>query len=276
MRKIKFLLILIVLMGIYIVIENNTFSLNKKELTFKDLPDNFDGYKILHLSDLHGKEYGDKNKRLIKSIKKSNPDIIVMTGDMISSRDKDFEVLSNLVKEIKELPIYYITGNHEQYLSSKKLNSLKNELKNFGVVVLDNEKVKLKKGNENINLYGLIYPNHFYRSGNYLDKEDIDELLGPIENEFSILLSHNPFHFEGQANWGADLILSGHVHGGMIRVPIIGGLLSPEYKFFPKYYEGVYEKNNKKMFVSRGMGIGEVGFRVFNRPEIILITLKKG
>jgi predicted MPP superfamily phosphohydrolase len=248
------------------------------------IPGPFNGFKILQLSDLHSKNFGTDNYKLIKKINNEKPDIIVMTGDMVSRNDTKYDTFINLAKQLcKSYDTYYIVGNHEQSISEDKLKALLDKLIEIGVRVLDNEKVTITKGRDSINLYGLWLDLRYYKdvNNNYskgvaLRTEQIETILGNINsNSYNVLLTHNPLYFDTYSKWGADLTFSGHVHGGMIRLPLIGGLLSPERKFFPKYDAGKYKVNGKELIVNRGLGIGKLGFRLFNRPEISVITLKK-
>lgn len=241
---------------------------------------NLDGYKILQLSDLHNRAFGKDSGKLIKKIDTVSPDIIVITGDLF---DKRASGISNMLKLVKNLtskyPCYYIIGNHELRLGQAKFQYVLTELKKMGVVILNNEHKELS---ENVKLYGIGYnlktdlsKGFEYKYKEEITKEDIEREVGSLNTtNFNILLAHTPFSFEAYSETGFDLILSGHVHGGIIRLPFLGGLLSPQRKFFPKYSEGIYTKGNSKMIVSRGLGYGGLKFRMFNNPEIVVVTLK--
>ena len=273
------LLLLVVLIRIYI--DNEIPKVSNIEIKSDKLPKVFDGYKIVHLSDLHSKNFGNNNEMLIDMIDNESPDIIVMTGDMVTANEKDFTVFYNLVKKlVKKYKIYYIYGNHEGELSLKLKNEITTFLKENGVIILDNDYISIKKDGEEINLYGLCYTQKYYsyKSGNkhIVTENYIKNKLGTIDKKkYNILLTHNPLFFDAYAGYGFDLTLSGHVHGGLIRLPFIGGIFSPERKFFPKYSAGVYEKDDSKLVVSRGLSRGTKGFRFLNRPDIVSITLKK-
>ena len=272
-------IIIFTLLGIRIYIDNETIGITKSEVYSDEIPDAFNNYKILQLSDLHSKEFGENNANLILKINEADPDIIVMTGDMVNAKDTDYTILYNLVESISEsYKMFFITGNHEQDIPNEKRKELFDYLEKHDVIVLNNEMVQLTKGNDIINLYGLWYNSKYYFSDgtneSILKEEIISKLIGEADkSEYNILLTHNPKHFEECSKWGADLVFSGHVHGGMVRLPVVGALFSPERTFFPEYSEGIYEYENAKMVVSRGAGIGTKGFRLFNKPEINLITL---
>lgn len=273
------LLLLVVLLRIYI--DNEIPKVSNVEIKSSKLPEVFDGYKIVQLSDLHSKSFGNNNEMLIDMIDKESPNIIVMTGDMVTANEKDFTVFYSLVKELtKKYRVYYVYGNHEGELSSKLKSEITAFLKENGVIVLDNDYISIEKNNEKINLYGLCYTQKYYsyKGGkkHIITENYIKNKLGTIDkNKYNILLTHNPLFFDAYSGYGFDLTLSGHVHGGLIRLPFIGGILSPERKFFPQYSAGVYEKGNSKLVVSRGLSRGTKGFRFFNRPDVVSITLKK-
>lgn len=286
MTGLKIFLIIIFLIFAEFVISNTFLSVTKVAVKDTKIPASFDGYKIVQLSDLHDKSFGKDNSRLIRVIDKQKPDIIVLTGDMINSTDTNFQNLYSFSKQlVKICPVYYIVGNHEQMLASELYKDMIGNLKKTGIIVLDNEKTTLIKNGKKINLYGLWFNLRYYRnlssqtSGNNdysLTEDTIEQLIGRAKtSEYNILLTHNPVYFDTYSSWGADLTLSGHIHGGMIRIPFKGGLLSPEIKFFPKYDAGIYENNGNKMFVSRGLGNGTFGIRFFNIPEIAVIVLEK-
>ncbi len=273
----------------YMTYDNNRISINKIKIQSSKLPKEFDNFKILQLSDLHCKIFGKENKRLIKKIDEINPDIIIATGDMFStSLDLNESFFKLCEKLIKKYSIYYSLGNHETILRTSKtsykewVENYLDKIKSLGVCLLDNEMVTLLRNNEKINIYGLSLPMVFYRRRFNKDRDEkielkgefIDNLLGkPKKDEFNILLAHNPLNFEAYVEWGSDLIFSGHVHGGAVRLPILGGILSPEIAFLPKYKEGTYAKNNSIMVVSRGLGNSSMPIRAFNSPEIVVSTL---
>lgn len=275
-----YILALILVLIIYIYYENNTIELSYYEMSSQKIPSSFNNFKILQLSDLHSKTFNDNNEYLIKKIDAENPDIIVMTGDMINNKDENYITFSLLASYLgKNYDTYYILGNHEENLEDHEKEHLKNILENLNITTLYNKKISLKHNDDIINLYGLCFDMMYYKKP-YKLKKDFDiienkKLLGPPNiNLYNILLAHNPLYFKVYSEWGADLVLSGHIHGGIIRVPFIGGLLSPERKLFPKYYSGKYTINDSKLIVNRGLGNTKIKLRMFNKPEISVITLK--
>lgn len=275
---IVFLLLVFVLFLVRLYIDVNLIQTSKYNLRASKIPKSFDGYKIIHISDLHSKKFREDNKPLIEKIDQENPDIVVLTGDMVSANETDYTVFFSLVGELtQKYKVYFIPGNHEQSLSSEKKKEIIDYLEEVGVEVLNNEVVLLKRGDKTINLYGLWYSNKYYSENDeyVLDEVLISELIGEADTDsYNILLSHNPRYFDTYANWGADLTLSGHVHGGMIRLPFVGAIFSPDEGFLPKYDAGLYtEESGKSIVVSRGLGSGTRGFRLFNRPDLVVITL---
>lgn len=287
MYKIIFIFIgIFILMYLYIKYNVNTLEVTKYVVENKKVPKEFDGYNIVQISDLHSKLFGENNKKLIQKIKSLNPDIVVVTGDLIDGENNNYNVALDFMKEISKLyRVYYIIGNHEQKALIKKYKDeykdYFNKLHQMDFVNLDNNKVEIVKGNSNINLYGLTVPYSCYKylfdnqETTSIDSDFLEEKLGKVDREqFNILLAHTPFYFDEYEKWGADLTLCGHVHGGIVRLPFVGGLLSPDRKFFPKYDLGKYIKNKSTMIVSKGLGGSKVLIRVNCKPEIVNIKLK--
>lgn len=287
MYKIIFIFIgIFILMYLYIKYNVNTLEVTKYVVENKKVQKEFDGYNIVQISDLHSKLFGENNKKLIQKIKSLNPDIVVVTGDLIDGENNNYNVALDFMKEISKLyRVYYIIGNHEQKSLIKKYKDeykdYFNKLHQIDFVNLDNNKVEIVKGDSNINLYGLTVPYSCYKylfdnqETTSIDINFLEEKLGKVDREqFNILLAHTPFYFDEYEKWGADLTLCGHVHGGIVRLPLVGGLLSPDRKFFPKYDLGEYIKNKSTMIVSKGLGGSKVLIRVNCKPEIVNIKLK--
>lgn len=277
-KRFRFNLILIclLLLVIQLYIDNNVIEITNYEICSENLPSEFDDTTILHVSDLHSKLFGMDNTQLIKKVNDINPDYIMITGDMVNATDTDFTTFLDFIKKISvKYKTYFIVGNHELALSNEYYAEIKNTLTDCGVTILENEKATLEKNGQFINLYGMWYNSKYY-FGEEFPVESMEKLLGQSSDSFDILLTHNPKDFETYANWGADLILTGHVHGGMVRLPFVGAVFAPERTLFPKYSEGIYTNEKAKMIVSRGLGRGLTGFRLFNRPELGVITLKVG
>ncbi len=281
MKNIKIVIIIAVIIfciGIFVYLNNNIIQISEYTVNSTKISDEFNNFKIVHLSDLHNTSFGKDNVKLTNKIKKINPDIIVITGDMISSRDTNYEAFINLIKQIQEYEMYYVYGNHEQDNKKNIINDMTYELEKYNVNVLDNEMSEIVKGETKINIYGLTYPLRYYQDSRSkynikLTVDDIEKIIGKCDaNEYNILLTHNPLYYELYEKWGADLVFSGHVHGGIMRLPVLGGVLSPDVSFFPKYSKGIYSINNSNLIVSAGLGIGRLPVRVFNLPHIPVVT----
>ncbi len=271
-----YIYIFLLIFFIYFLIENNSLKITRLKIKL-NIPESLKSLKFIHLSDLHKKTFGKKNLRLINKIKQLNPDIIFLSGDMVSRSTKKFENFEYLLKSLSKIAeVYYSFGNHETDLSPECLNKLITIIQQNNIKLLNNEYISFKKDNQTIMIYGLTLTNDCYKGKNkysHLYKpslEDLNQYLDKKQNFFTILLAHNPLFFEIYESWKADIILSGHMHGGIIRLPFLNGVLSPERKFFPKYSGGIYSKNQSKMIVNRGLG----KIRLFNPPEIIFFNFQ--
>jgi predicted MPP superfamily phosphohydrolase len=262
--------------------ENHFLQTSRYIVRSQKIPPSFDGFRLVHLSDLHGCTFGRNNSRLLYKIEEESPEAIMLTGDIADRQMEHYGKLFQFVKALcAECSVYFVDGNHEEDLSSQKRHQLMNGLRLCGVHLLDNCSAKLEHGKEFICLSGYRVPLRYYRADGHgkarpqLKAETVSEALGTCnQQEYHILLAHNPLFFEAYAAWGADLTLSGHIHGGMIRLPHYGALLSPERSFFPRYSEGIYRSQEfpeRQMAVSRGLGCGA---RINNIPEIVVLTLR--
>lgn len=269
---------LIVMVTIISIIDNSILCIRRYTVTNEKLNKDV---KILFLSDMHGMEHGKDNIRLIKKIKEENPDYILVGGDMIKGKVKaDFSHVVGFFEKIKEYKIVYGIGNHEYRVKiytedyGDRYNRYISELKEIGVVVTENENIELS---DDLDVQGFMMDRQYYkrRGGVSLPKEVLLKTIGERKNEkFRVLLAHNPEYFDVYQG-EADLILSGHMHGGIMRLPFINGVISTRFKLFPKYAGGRYEKNNSVMIVSRGLGGHTIPVRIFNPTELVAINLKK-
>ncbi|WP_250674329.1 metallophosphoesterase [Paraclostridium ghonii] len=268
--------------------EINSIETTRYEMKNRKIPKEFDNFKIVQVSDLHNKTFGKNNEKLLNQIDSEEPDIVVITGDLVEGDKENFHIALNFLDElVKKYKVYHIIGNHEQKSLIKKYKkeyeTYFKELSKKPIINLENDKVILNKGKSSINIYGFIIPleNYPYFFKNFknrkkgLDENFIQKSLGKINREeYNMMLAHTPFFFEDYTKYGADLVLSGHVHGGIIRLPIVGGVLSPNREFFPKYDFGIYKKDNTTMIINKGLGSSKVLVRFNCRPEIVSITLK--
>ena len=241
------------------------------------LPEGFDGYKIVQLSDLHGHEYGENSGELVERVRREKPDLIVLTGDLID-RKSQLEMVPPLARRLAAIaPTYYVTGNHEWALGSATVKELKALLKECGVAVLSNQYEILERNGDQLALAGVDDPN------GYADQTTPEELYAWIQGKapglFTLLLAHRNERFGQYANAGYDFVMSGHGHGGIVRLPFVGGLIGADRRFFPPWTAGLYTVGDSTLFVSRGLGNNTTpfrGFRIFNRPELAVVTLKQG
>lgn len=272
------IIIIILIVVFFLYWQNNDIVVSKYELSFENLPESFNEYRIVQISDLHNKLFGKSQEKLVSEVIELNPDIIVITGDLVDGRDYNEQVSLALINEIiKIAPVYYVTGNHEW--RSGRFNSLEKKLINSGVNVLRNKKTFLSKVNDQIIVIGIDDPAFFSNVNNeylYGFIETLNRLAkGKNDEDFIILLSHHPELFKIYKDAGIDLVFAGHAHGGQIRLPFIGGLVAPNQGLFPKYTEGIYKEGKSIMVVSRGLGNSIFPQRLFNRPEVVLVVLKK-
>lgn len=255
---------------------NTALEINEYEVASEKIPQGFDGFRIAQVSDLHNAEFGEGNCKLIELLSQTDPDIIVITGDLIDSRHTDIGIALDFARQAIEIaPVYYITGNHEARVA--EYEDLKMGLEEAGVTVLENEKVEITREGESITLIGIDDPS-FREDYLFGDAASVTAAaLAELQNEsdgYTILLAHRPELFDVYTNSRIDLVFSGHAHGGQFRLPIIGGLVAPNQGFFPEYDAGLFNKNNTTMIVSRGVGNSIIPIRFNNCPEIIVAELK--
>ncbi len=238
------------------------------------LPEAFEGFKIAHVSDLHSAVFGRKNEKLLSLIRAAKPDIIAITGDLIDSRHTDIDSALAFVEAAAEIaPVYYVTGNHESRLD---FDEIEPRLIAAGARVLRNEAEDIGRGGERIRLAGIDDPS-FIRTGGTAEERAAAELeqLGDGGGTFTVLLAHRPELVEVYAGYGAGLVLSGHAHGGQVRLPLLGGLYAPGQGLLPEYDSGLYSLGETQMVVSRGLGNSVAPLRVNNRPELVIVTLSR-
>lgn len=253
--------------------ENNAITVSDYVIESEKLPESFDGFVIVHLSDLHNKSFGNHQERLIRQIKNQKPDMIVITGDLIDSNRPDVEPGLVLVEEaLKIAPVYFVTGNHDNWLSDTDTYYLFHGLEQLGAVVLKDESVKISCGKEeNFTLLGVD-------DETISSESKLNEVLSALTEEedapFTVLLAHEPQEIAVYAAFDMDLVLSGHAHGGQFRIPFIGGFVAPDQGFLPEYTKGMYVRNTTRMIVNAGLGNSVVPQRLLNRPELVKITLK--
>jgi uncharacterized protein len=261
------LLFVLIVLGTFFYWQNNDVVVTKYDYTNTEIPVDFDGFKILQVSDLHNKEFGKDQEVLVSLTKKIAPDIIVVTGDLIDSNHTDIKAAMDYISQaVLIAPVYFVTGNHEIW--SEQYTVLAVELVKYGVNILDNKSIILTKNGAEISLIGLP-------DGDVISKES-ETVFDSAGKIFCILLSHRPELLNEYAQENVDLVFAGHAHGGQFRIPFLGGLFAPNQGLFPKYTSGVYTNADTTMIVSRGLGNSVIPVRVFNRPELVVVTLREG
>ena len=268
--------LIILAIGIWILWSNTALEVNKYEIMSDRIPQGFDGFRIAQISDLHNTEFGERNEKLIQLLFQTDPDIIVITGDLIDSRHTDIEIALDFARQaVKIAPVFYVSGNHEARV--REYEDLKMGLAEAGMVILENQKVQITREGGSITLVGIGDPS-FQEDYLFGDSESVArQAIERQQNEsdgYTILLSHRPELFDLYVDTGMDLVFSGHAHGGQFRLPFIGGLVVPNQGFFPKFDEGRFTEENTTMIVSRGVGNSIIPIRFNNRPVIVLVTLR--
>ncbi len=250
---------------------NVTLQTSEYTITDEKIPDSFSGFRIAQVSDLHDAQFGENNIDLLNAIKAAQPDIIALTGDLVDSRRLNIDLALDFSRQAAKIaPTYYITGNHEARVS--EYGVLKAGLIEAGVTVLENESVDIEIENEKITLLGIqdiAFEDWYY----YAAFEDVVRAL-PKSGNYTVMLAHRPHFLRYYSEYGADLVLSGHSHGGQFRLPFIGGVFAPGQRFFPEYDAGFYEMDGTQMIISRGIGNSVIPVRFNNRPELVIVELK--
>ncbi|TCL59967.1 hypothetical protein EDD76_103158 [Kineothrix alysoides] len=239
--------------------------------------------RIVLLSDLHNKCFGHKNEDLIKAVEEASPDFILVAGDMVTAAEKKTkyeEIVEFLGCLASKYPVFYANGNHEYRIKTYKeayddlYEEYKEKLIKCGIRLLENDKVYLS--DINVEICGLEIEKKYYKRFRQTPMEEgyIDRLFGKnTDGAFRLLIAHNPDYFKEYVKWGADLTVAGHVHGGVMRLPWLGGVISPMVRFFPKYDGGLFMEDDSVMVVSRGLGMHTIPVRIFNPGELIVIDL---
>lgn len=252
--------------------DNTALQVTRFDPVFSDLPAGFDGCRIVVLSDLHGASFGAHNADLLAAVAAEQPEYIFFLGDLEDKyRGPADGYPAETARGLSAIaPTYYVTGNHEW--AAGVAPQLEELLTDYGVTVLSNEYVMLEQGGDRIALVGAEDPN------GYADQPTVAQLLDQVRAEqgavYTILLSHRNNHYAQYAEARADLTLSGHAHGGLIRLPGTDGLIGPKRELWPAYTAGLYDLDYGQMVVSRGLGNQFPCFRLFNRPDVPLVVLE--
>lgn len=264
------LLMLAVLFALLFADSANRLVTTDYTVTSARLPADFDGFRIVQLSDLHAAEFGKDNARLVRAVAAAQPDLIVLTGDFIEAEDQ-IPVTLALARQLVPLaPVYFVSGNHDW--ASHAISALFDGLADAGVTCLRNEFVTLQRGAGSIVLAGVDDPNGL------ADMLKPDEVAAAVQAEhpgaFTVLLGHRNYWVEEYPTLPVDVILCGHAHGGVVRLPGVGGLIGTDRTLFPDYTAGMFASGQYQMIVSRGLGQIAQFPRLLNNPEIVCLTLR--
>lgn len=270
LRVFGMILILIAALIAWAAIDSRNIDVTR--FTVSGAPEAFSGFKIVQISDLHNAEFGTDNQKLIDILKSEAPDAIVITGDLIDARRTNTEIAESFARRCMEIAdCYYVPGNHEARLGDT-YDAFESALIADGVNVLRNGSVRIRREMDAIRIIGVDDP-AFAKASDAIT--NLDAALEALSSDdFTILLAHRPELIDEYSKWGIDLVLSGHAHGGQIRLPGIGGLYAPGQGFFPRYTSGNYTMGDTEMIVSRGIGNSAFPLRVNDRPEVVIVTLK--
>ena len=257
--------------------QNNSIVTSEYIISSDRVPHNFNGFKIVQLSDLHSKSFGNDQSDLVNKVKKSQADLILFTGDLVDSNRYNEESSLILMEKLVEIaPVYYVTGNHEWW--SGQFNTLEKQLNNIGVHVMRNTSEEMTIETDSIQIIGMDDPANVIESNGERSKTE-ENIVKSMQNikendDFQILLSHRPELLSLYSEYEFDVVFSGHAHGGQFRLPFVGGLIAPDQGLFPKYTSGTYKLDHTTMIVNRGLGNSIIPLRIFNTPEIVVVTLK--
>ena len=275
LRTVVKLLLLALFAVLFFRWSNTSLQVTSFDPAFTDLPDGFDGCRIVVVSDFHGAVFGEDNSDLFQTIAEQQPEYIFCLGDL-EDRYRGYTegYAESVAAGLSDIaPTYYVTGNHEWAIGS--VPELKERLTTSGITVLSNQFLTLERNDDTLILAGIDDPNGF--ADQKTPETVAAEVYAAHGDPFWLLLAHRNNRFADQYSLlGADLVLSGHGHGGIIRLPFTDGLLSTDRTFFPSYTAGLYEENGSCLFVTRGLGNSGPSFRLFNRPEVAVLTLHKG
>lgn len=267
-KNLLIFIIIIALMGIFLYYENNHLTVSP----YKFRTDNEDmaGLKIVHITDLHNKSFGKNQIKLITLIDSLEPDVVLFTGDIIDARRDGYENALILMKDLSsKYPLYRILGNHDY---SEDGLYLENLLENEALITLKNENDIFYYNDIRVSIRGIKDPVAYPRGNR--EEAYLSSIAMGEKEDYNILLAHRPEYFYHYIKEDYNLVLSGHAHGGQIRLPFLGGLMAPHQGIFPKFDGGLYEEKNTKMIVSRGLGNSLFPFRVFNKPEVVFIEFE--
>lgn len=272
------LILLLIALAAWMTWANIALETTSVSVVSSNLPEAFCRYRIAQVSDLHDAELGKNHKNLIMALQTADPDLIVLTGDMVDSKRTDIPKTLRFAEQAAAIaPTYYVNGNHEALIGAEAYVELTDGLRQCGVSVLEDECATIRRDAESIRLIGLNDIGHLDQTGVEAKMAAMQTALQTLMTGnpgYTIVLSHRPEMFDAYAACGPDLVLSGHAHGGQFRLPLIGGLIAPGQGLLPEYDSGLYQSGSTSMIVSRGVGNSIIPVRFNNRPELIILELK--
>lgn len=247
----------------YSLLETHFLRLQKYTVSIEDLPSAFEGFTILHLSDLHDKEFGDGQEELLNLINRQDFDLVAITGDLVNKRNPKVQPGIHLVRELRHKPVYFVPGNHDWWTGF----GFREQLVESGAKVFENQAEKFSLNGEHLWIIGLDDP--------YLGRDDLKQALLEVTDPApKILLAHAPNIYDAAIKSGIDLVMVGHTHGGQVRLPVLGAIVAPGQGLFPKLDYGSYASGKTSMIINGGLGESSLPIRFNIDPEIVLITLK--
>lgn len=266
-------IIIVVLLLLFLYWNNNALSVTQYLYQNPEVPQGFEGYRIVHLSDLHNKVFGGEDEPLLEQIAALDPDLIVLTGDFVdASNHTNYDKARLFMQQISKIaPSYYVLGNHEQLLPEEEMQQFLADVVSYGVHHVQDEMITISAENrDSLQLIGLSNRSLYTTKLKTMMAEESKEAL-------YLLLAHEPQLIDHYAETGVDLVFSGHAHGGQFRIPFVNiGIYAPDQGLFPNLVEGMHTVQNTTIVVSRGLGNSAFPFRLFNRPEIVCVTLSAG
>lgn len=262
-KRLVIIAVILVLLYLFCRYQNRHLVVSHFSYAHSAVGTELNGFHIVQISDLHNALLGQKNKDLLEKVRDCEPDIIVVTGDVVDANHTNIGTAVDTCRELVSIaPVYYVTGNHEYWLEEDERQELLQGLQEVGVIDLDNRQEEIRRGDDSFWLVGLD------------DEHLIDPTLAGMTKQHDglhVVLAHEPQYIQYYERSQADLVLSGHAHGGQIRLPWIGGLVAPNQGFLPTYTAGEYKENDMTMIVSRGLGNSVIPVRLFNFPEVVCV-----
>lgn len=280
LRRIILFLVAAAVFAVYVIYGNTAVTVSRYDISSEKIPPGFDGFCIVQISDLHNSKNSVKTESLISKAASAKPDIILLTGDMIDSYFPDVSAAMSVIKRLNEIaPVYYIIGNHEA--RTGQTGTLLRQMHELGISILNDSYAIIRAGDDEIAILGITDPRSVNIDGDADNASIVSESLSSLGYDYgngmyTILLAHRPELIKSYATFGVDLVFTGHAHGGLVRLPFIGGLYAPHQGLFPDYTVGIYTVADTSMIVNKGVGNSGYSFRINDNPELVVTTLHAG